>query len=107
MAFKIKKGDTSPSLLAILQDGDGVAVDVTDASIRFHMTPLGSSTVKVDATAVIVDGATGSVRYEWASGDTDTEGAFNAEFEVTFANSAIETFPNDGYFRVDVDNDLA
>ena len=107
MAFKIKTNDTSPSLLSSLQDGDGNAVDISSAAVRFHMTPLGGTTPKIDAAAILVDGPTGAVRYDWAAGDTDTEGAFVAEFEVTYASGAIETFPNSEQLRIDVVADLA
>jgi hypothetical protein len=75
--------------------------------VRFHMVPLGGGTAKVDAAAVVVDGPTGVVRYDWVTADTDTEGAYNCEVEVTFSNGAVETFPNSTYLRVDVLADLA
>ena len=38
MAFYIKQNDTSPNLRAILKDGDEVAINLTDATINFHIT---------------------------------------------------------------------
>lgn len=100
MAFNIKQNDTSPSLSATLLDGSSNAIDLTDATVRFHMKAAGSSSVAVDGAAVIVEAAEGTVRYEWMDGDTETTGSYQAEFEVTYVNGTIETFPNDGYITV-------
>lgn len=34
-------------------------------------------------------------------------GSYVCEFEVTYSDSTIETFPNDGYIRVEVLSDIA
>lgn len=104
--FWIKRNDTTPALDAILRDSDKVVVDVTGASIRFHMTSI-TGTLKVDKAGQVIDGAAGHVRYEWVAADTDTAGTYIAEWEVTYPNSTIETFPSDGYFEVEVVGDLA
>jgi len=46
------------------------------------------------------------VRYNWIAADTDTIGSYQAEFEVTYADASIETFPNDGYIRVEIIDDI-
>lgn len=107
MAFFIKQNDTSPFMTASLKDASGSAVDIQGASVRFHMRSVGSTTVKVDDAAVITDGENGAVKYEWSSGDTDTVGQFQAEFEVTYAGGKIETFPNNSYILVQVIDDIA
>ena len=107
MTFYIKQNDTSPALLATLQDADGIAVDITGAAIRFHMRQIGSAAVEVDAAAVIVTPLQGIVRYDWLAADTAEIGSYQAEFEVTYADASIETFPNDGYIRVKIIDDVA
>ena len=107
MTFYIKQNDTSPAMLATLQDANDVAVDLTSASVRFHLRPISSRTVKVDAAATIVTAVDGTVRYDWDAADTDTTGSYQAEFEVTYADASIETFPNDGYIRVEIISDIA
>lgn len=107
MTFYVKQNDTSPSMLATLQDANGDAVTVTGASVRFHMRAIGSTNVTVDAAAVIVDAANGIVRYDWGAADTDTVGSYQAEFEVTYADGSIETFPNDGFIKVKITDDVA
>jgi len=106
MTFYIKQNDTSPSMLATLQDADAAAVDITAASIRFHMRPIGSSQTTVDAQAAIVDALAGEIRYDWQAADTAKVGSYQAEFEVTYADSSIETFPNNGYIRVQITDDI-
>lgn len=107
MTFYIKRNDTSPSLLGTLEDGAGAAVNVNGATVRFHLRSFGAQAIKVDAAAVVVSGLTGVVRYDWQPGDTDTIGSYQAEFEVTYADGTIETFPNDGYTRVEIVGDIA
>lgn len=107
MPFNVKQNDTSPTMLATLQDASGDAVNITGASVRFHMRPIGSSQIKVDAAAVIVTALDGIVRYDWQASDTAVIGSYEAEFEVTFSDASIETFPNDGYIRVKIVSDIA
>jgi hypothetical protein len=90
----LKQNDTSPTLDAILTDASGSPVDVTGASVRFHMKPFRQDTLKIDADATIVDGEAGHVRYTLQTGDTDTPGSYKAEYEVTFLDGTIETFKN-------------
>jgi hypothetical protein len=107
MAFNIKQNDTSPSLRATLKDGNNSAVDLTGASIRFHMVSLDGTAVVDSAATVISPASSGVVQYNWVAGDTQTAGAYNAEFEVAFSNGKIETFPNDSYISVSIRAELA
>lgn len=109
MSFYIKQNDTSPSLRARLEDGVGNDVDLTGASVRFHMKPIGTSVANVDAAAIVVVSASENnlVQYDWAVGDTASVGSYQAEFEVTRSDGTIETFPNNGYIRVEITDDIA
>lgn len=104
--FRIKRGDTSPALeytLGIHAEGGAV---LAGAAATFHMKALGGSAAKVDAAATITDDD-GVLVYEWDAADTDTAGVFLAEFEVTYADDSVETFPGDGWITVTVGVDLA
>lgn len=104
--FYMKQNDTQPRLLATLQDGDGVAINLTSATVRFHMRTL-AGTLVTDRAAVVVTAASGIVRYDWEAADTATIGSYQAEFEVTYSDTTVETFPNAGYIRVEITDDIA
>jgi hypothetical protein len=103
--FTIKQGDTSPALEATLKDRDGNAVNLTGASVQFHLATTRYKNI-VDATGTLVNASEGKVKYEWQADDTSQHGDFFAEFEVTYADSTVETFPNDGYISVEVKRHL-
>jgi len=104
MKFYIKQNDTSPSMLATLQDANGVAVDVTSATVNFYMGNINGNVV--NSTATIVDAAAGQVRYDWVALDTANSGMYQAEFEVIYVGGTKETFPNNDYISVVIKPDL-
>jgi len=107
MSFFIKQNDTVPSLRATLKNGSGSAIDLTNATVRFHMRSLAGTSAKVDASAAIVTANTGIVQYNWVGADTNTIGSYQGEFEVTYQDGTIETFPNNNYLHIEVLDDLA
>jgi hypothetical protein len=104
--FNIKQNDTAPVIQGTAKTRAGAVIDITGATIRFHMNDS-TGTNKVDAAGSVVDGPNGVMKYEWSAADTDTVGTFDGEFEVTYADSKIETFPNDGHITVVITDDLA
>jgi len=101
MSFTIKQNDTSPSIQATLKDASGSAIDLSGANVSFHMKPL-SGDIKVDSSMTITDATNGVVRYDWQSTDTDTVGTYLVEFEVTYSDNSVETFPNNRNLVVNV-----
>ena len=95
MAFSIKQNDTSPALQATLKDVALAPIDLTSATVRFHMKSV-DNILKIDEVMTVVSEANGVVQYNWQAGDTDTVGTYYVEFEVTYADLAVETFPNNG-----------
>lgn len=93
--FVIKRNDTSPTMQATLYNPDETAVNLTGATVRFHMKTQDRNTIIVDQPAIIALAAGGVVAYEWQVGDTANNGSYFAEWEVTYADGKIETFPND------------
>jgi hypothetical protein len=93
MAFYIKQNDTSPSVSATLKDANDTVINLTGCTVMFHMEAV-DGTLKVDAEMTVTDATGGVVQYDWEVGDTDTAGTYYVEFEVTYGDSAVETFPN-------------
>lgn len=106
MAFRIKTNDTSPKLGVTLKDADGNVVSVAGGSARFHMKAYGATTLKIDAAATITDATNGKVEYVWSASDTDVAGTYYGEFEITYGDASVETFPNKGYFTIIIQEDL-
>ncbi len=71
------------------------------------MREVGGTTTVTDSAATIVSPASGGVvQYAWVAADTDTVGSYQAEFEVEYGDGRIETFPNSGYIRIEVIDDI-
>ncbi len=106
--FKIKRNDTRPAIQATL--GSVVNGD-TITSVAFNMADTSGTLVVDAASATIVQQASATqsaaVKYQWQAADTDTSGIYNAEFQVTFSDGRVETFPNEGYLKVQIVSDLA
>jgi hypothetical protein len=106
--FVIRQDDTAPRLYADLTDAAGSPVVVTGADVELHLHGL---TVDDEKSLVAaVDGAVDDhnrVYYDWVAGDTDSAGYYSGEWQVTYDNGQVETFPNDGVFLVQVVEQLA
>tara|TARA_B110000503_G_scaffold131136_1_gene205321 strand:- start:71 stop:391 length:321 start_codon:yes stop_codon:yes gene_type:complete len=106
MAFIIKQNDTSPAIQATLKDATGSNVNLTGADVVMHMKSA-SGVLKVSEEMTIVDAANGIVKYDWVTGDTDTVDTYYVEFQVTYADLTVETFPNDDRAIILVKSELA
>ena len=105
MAFRIKQNDTSPSLEATLSDANLVPVDLTSATVMLHVKEVGGSVV-IDEQMTITDAQGGVVQYDWQTGDTSQHGTYYVEFEVTYADASVETFPNTGNLPLVITKEL-
>jgi hypothetical protein len=101
----LRRGDAGSVIEQTLRR-NGVAANLTGASVRFIMAPAPGQPPKVNAPATIVDAAAGRVSYTWTAADLDTPGRYVAEWQVTFSGGAIETWPTGRYIRIQVDGDL-
>lgn len=101
--FEIKRGDTSPALVYALSP----SVNLAAATVVFNMTGrTGAAPIARAPAAVVGDPADGVVSYSWQADDTAQTGRYRGEFEVTYADGAIETFPNTGFIDILVHADL-
>lgn len=110
----VKQGDTAPGVRQTLLDGEGNPVNLTNATVEFHMRPMrGTIAVPISRTGVIdqvgdgSDGSKGKVHVEWEDGDLDVPGGYVAEWQVTFQDTRVETFPNDHSFTIAVTEQVA
>jgi transcriptional/translational regulatory protein YebC/TACO1 len=103
VTITIKRNDTRDAIKATLSNESG-PVNLTGATVRFLMSRRGS--IKVNRQAQIQDTVAGIVWMVFEQGDTDEQGLFQAEFEVSFSDGRIETFPSDGFILIDIINDL-
>ena len=107
VVHNMKRNDRLPSIAAALTYSDGTVIDLTAATaLKFIMRNAATGAVKINATAVIEDADSGLVRYDWAGTDTDTAGAYLAEWETVIGGNKI-TVPNDGYLIVNIVEDIA
>lgn len=105
----MKQNDRRPYLQITFTDSDGAAVDLSSAAgVYFNMRNKTTGTVKVNRQAAVVTSATtGVAEYRWASGDTDTAGTYQAEFEIEWSAGVYETQPEDGYLMIEIVDDIA
>lgn len=97
MSFVIKQNNTSPALLATLQGPYGETINVQGSSVVLRLKNLDTGVVTTKTMSINADN---TVRYDWLGGDTGASGTYRCEFEVTYTDGTIETFPNDGAFSI-------
>jgi hypothetical protein len=122
-AFVIRRNDTLPVLTRQMTQSDGVTpinldtyhggVDDLKFNMRRDDAPnTGAPAPKVHADADVTDAPNGIVTYEWVPADTnettDNAAIFNGEFEATFVDGTIETFPGGvgEYIKISMPRDL-
>lgn len=64
-------GNRDPSVSETLTKG-GVAFDLSSSTVKFKAREVGSATLLIDATAVIVSAIAGTVRYDFTASDAST-----------------------------------
>lgn len=102
--FYIKQGCTLQAIDGIIRDKNG-PVNLSGSSVRFRMIPKGGGVPVVDSPASIVDGNNGSVLYQWLVGDTDMQGKFEGEFNVSFGGTSFAV-PTSGYINIVISRKL-
>lgn len=107
--FYWKQHDTAPACEFAFTDllGNVPPGNLTGASVKFIMRATGSSgSPKINSTGTIVNPTNWLLGYQPAIGDTDTAGAYQGEFQVTYADGTKQTFPDPGYLNILITADL-
>lgn len=93
--FYIGRGARLDSIEMLLYQATGAAADITGSTVRFQMWRPDMPNFRVDAPATIVSANPARVRYDWASGDTDDDGIWRAQWEETTAGGLKRYYPSD------------
>lgn len=108
---ELKTGDTEPNLSADLVKNNGVPQVLTGYEVSFHMREAGADSTTIDddttGNVTIVDADLGKVSYDWQPADTATSGTYECEFEIDDGSGSVLTFPNQGFFLVQIEEGLA
>lgn len=103
--LSMHQGDT-PTYAYTLTNADGSNPDLTGGSVKFVMRSLLASSPVVNASATIVNAATGHVDYTFQAADSATAGGYMATWVATLASGAVVTYPTTGYLDVRVEQNL-
>jgi hypothetical protein len=89
----ITKGNL-PVVTDALVDENGAAVNLTGAAVQFvFQRTEPNSGVNFTRTATITNAAQGLVSYQFAAGESDNVGDYNAVWRVTFVDNSVKVFP--------------
>lgn len=99
----VKRSDVGVVFTDTLTAND-VAVNLTTATVLFVLRH--SSGTVISKTAVIVSAAAGTVSYTTVTSDLSTAGKYRQEWQATFGDGRVYTFPSDGWNTVNVIDDL-
>lgn len=103
--FSLKKHDTWPPLNATLSDANGPINLTAATTVKLIIKPTGGGSA-ITGTCAVISAPAGTVRYTWATGNTDISGTYSGEFEITWSDGKIGTVPNEGYFTLEILDDL-
>lgn len=109
LRFLIKRHATRPYIELLVKNSDGTPFDFTGATEVLFSMKDEEGTLKIDSAVAEFDAGDptlGKLRYTWTKADTDTEGNYNAEFDVNYPASETLTVPVDGDIRVKVYTDV-
>lgn len=103
--FFLKRNDTSRAIKFYPQANP--ASSFAGATVVFNMADQAGGKKINRGTATIGTDTDGTYfAYEWSATDTNLEGDYDAEFEVTLSDGSVETYPNDNYINVRIMKDL-
>lgn len=100
-----KRNDTRTAVKATLIGGDGSPVDLAGASVRFLVTDFRGTSI-IARQVDIVSAVEGKVLFVPEAPETGQAGTYRGEFEATFDDGRLETYPNDGYISIEILPDL-
>lgn len=101
-----KRNDTIPITHTLTENGD--AANLSKASkVEFFMSKSPTEPLKAGGTGEILDEANGEVMYNFGPEEVDEAGLFLAEWQVTYLDETVLTFPNDRNMIIEFTEDLS
>jgi hypothetical protein len=88
--FSIKQNDDYPNFTKQIEPSKSMS---GIASVDFHMETLDSGTVVVSNSGIVESESDKKLSYKWPNSGTQSPGHYYGEFEVTYSDSGIESFP--------------
>jgi len=98
----MKQLNTIPKINRTLEYSNGSPVDLTGATVYFHMGVLSDSSPYRSGLCVVTGLTTGKCSYNWNTLDTAVPGAYWGEFEVNWGNGSIMTIPSDNNLKIKI-----
>jgi len=90
MIIQLIQNDTRPRLTYTVKQ-NGVAVNITGATVKFKFRKIGASTNIFSRTCTLSDPTNGVCYVDWIAGDLDEVGDYEGEVEVTFSGGQVQT----------------
>jgi hypothetical protein len=99
--YSLKAGDTLPPLECRLRYDNGDPVEHLDnaESVSLYVRRRGTQDV-ARYEGLVVDAETATVRYEWAKGETEIAGVYDAEWLIDYRDGNRITVPNNESFTI-------
>jgi len=100
--YILKAGDNRPTLLLqLLEEENKEPMNLQGFTVDFKLKNNKTGEIVVNNPMTIANARNGIVKYEWSSAETSDAGLYNGE--VTADDGTVTlTFPNDGYFQIDI-----
>lgn len=105
VTIHIKMGDTAPAQAVALMGRNGPPADLTGATVVMQVRGLDGSSIACTVDSA-TDGTVNPGRGTLAPDAGDDSKDFDVEFEVTYSDATIQTFPEQGYAKLTVWRDL-
>jgi hypothetical protein len=99
--FIMKVGDTEPTLDDTLLDENLEPVNLGATTIVLHLRGRDGTTEALTPVEILSEPA-GQVRYTWPTPQMRAAGVYEAEWQVTWTDGTVISFPNDGYFHIKI-----
>jgi hypothetical protein len=103
----IKRNDTRPFFPVTLTYEDNSLVNLSGATVVLHARNRANNELKFSVAVTVTDAALGQLEWRPVASETDEAGSFQCEWEVSFFDGTVQTFPTRGYDRIRVLGDIA